>query len=45
MLDHGFDGVLVRPNGRKITNLVYFVLENYGERTLYNFIENCGGMG
>ena len=45
ILDHGFDGVLVRPNGRKITNLVYFVLENMGEHTLYNFVENCGGMG
>lgn len=45
LLDHGFDGVLVRPNGRKITNLVYFVLENMGEHTLFNFIENCGGMG
>ena len=45
MIDYGTDGVIIKPSGRKIDNLVYIMLEYVTGGDFYETVQNLNGMG
>lgn len=45
ILGYGSDGVVVKPSGRKIENLVYILLEYVTGGLLFDVCQTLGGMG
>ena len=45
MSGYGSDGLVLKPSGRKIQNLVYLVLEYVSGGLLFDFCREMGGMG
>lgn len=45
ILGYGSDGVVIKPSGRKIENLVYIILEYVSGGLLFDVCQTLGGMG
>ena len=45
IIDHGYNGQVVKPSRREIDNLIYIVLEYLPGCILYNIVEKTGAMG
>ena len=45
LIDYGTDGEIIKPSGRRISNIVYISMEYVGGGLLFNLCQNLGGMG
>ena len=45
LVNYGTDGVIVKPSGREITNIVYIMMEYVSGGLMFNLCQNMGGMG
>ena len=45
MYNYGTDGFIVKPNGKKITKIVYIILEYIQNGLLFDLCQTAGGMG
>lgn len=45
MYDYGTAGFITKPNGKKITKIVYIVIEFVENGLLFELCQNIGGMG
>ena len=45
MYDYGTNGFITKPNGKKITKIVYIILEYVENGLLFELCQSAGGMG
>jgi len=45
MYDYGTNGYITKPSGKKITKIVYIILEYVEHGLLFELCQSAGGMG